>query len=362
MHLSSTSGPGGAEMIVSRLAGALDRSRFRSVVCLYRPGWLKEQCERQGIRTHVIHMTGMFDVAWIWKACRLVRREGVSLIHAHEFTGNTYGSLVARLAGVPFVGTVHGKNYYGDKKRRRLAYRAVSRTGTLVAVSSDLKQFITKTVGVPTERIKVIYNGEDVLPPVGVEEKCRLRAELGLNEAEPVVGVVGSLYPVKGHKYLLAAIPEILQVHPRTTFLIVGRGDLESALQEEAKRRGLEKRVRFLGFREDVSALLSIMDIFVLPSLSEGLSIALLGAMAGGKPVIATHVGGNPELVVEGETGFLVPPRDSDALATKLLVLLADKDRRSNLGENGRKRVQQSFSFQAMVTKYQELYENCLLR
>ena len=124
----------------------------------------------------------------------------------------------------------------------------------------------------------------------------------------------------------------------------------------------LEKQVRFLGFREDVLALLSLMDVFVLPSLSEGLSIALLEAMAAGKPIIATNVGGNPELVLDGETGFSVPPQDPEALAVKLRWVLADKCRARILGENGRKRVQQKFSLQAMVGNYQELYENCLRR
>ena len=362
MQLSSTSGPGGAEMVVSRLAGVLDPSRFRSVVCLYRPGWLQEQCERQGIVTHVLEIGGMFDFEWVRKACRLVRREGISLIHAHEFTGNTYGSLVAKLVGVPLVATVHGKSYYSEQCKRRLAYRAVSRVATMVAVSEDLKRFITGTVGVPAERIKVIYNGQEILPPVVPEEKSRLRGEFGLEKNESVVGVVGSLYPVKGHEYLLAAVPQVLKTHPRTRFLIVGRGDLEVSLKEKVKRAGLEKQVCFLGFREDVAALLSLMDIFVLPSLSEGLSIALLEAMAAGKPVIATNVGGNPELVVDGETGYSVPPRDADALAAKLRLLLADKCRAKRLGENGRNRVERCFSLQAMADNYQELYEQCLQR
>jgi glycosyltransferase involved in cell wall biosynthesis len=362
LHLSSTSGPGGAEVIVSRLAGVLDRNRFRSVACLPRPGWLKDQLERQGIDTHVLKMNGMFDLEWVRKACRLVRREGVSLIHAHEFDGVTHGSLVARLVGVPCVATVHGKNYYWERKRRRLAYRVVSRIATMVAVSEDLKRFITGTVGVPAERIKVIYNGQEMLPPVGPEAKARLRGEFGLEENEAVVGVVGSLYPVKGHEYLLAAVPQMLGIHPHTTFLIIGRGELESSLKEEVKRCGLKKQVRFLGFREDILALLSLMDVFVLPSLSEGLSIALLEAMAAGRPVVATNVGGNPELVTDGETGFLVPPRDADALAAKICLLLGDNSRSRRMGENGRIRVQQCFSFQAMVDKYQELYESCLQR
>jgi glycosyltransferase involved in cell wall biosynthesis len=323
---------------------------------------LKDQLERQGIDTYVLKMNGMFDLEWVRKACQLVRRERVSLIHAHEFDGITHGSLVARLVGVPCVATVHGKNYYWEKRRRRLAYRVASHIATMVAVSEDLKRFITANVGVPAMRIKVIYNGQEVFPPVAPEQRRCLRAELGLEEDEQVVGLVGSLYPIKGHKYLLEAVPRILKLHPDTTFLIVGRGELELPLKEEVNRCGLKNRVRFLGLRDDVSALLSLMDIFVLPSLSEGLSIALLEAMAAGKPVIATDVGGNPEVVVDGETGFLVPPRDADTLAAKLLLLVADKHQARRLGKNGRRRVQQHFSFQSMVNNYQDLYENRLQR
>lgn len=349
-------------MIVNRLAGALDRSHFRSVACLPRPGWLKDQLERQGIDAHVLKMNGMFSLEWVRRACHLVRRERVSLIHAHEFDAITHGSLVAKLVGIPCVATVHGKNYYWERRRRRLAYRVASRIATMVAVSEDLKRFITGTVGVPAERIKVIYNGQEILPSIGPKEKARLRGEFGLEENEAVVGVVGSLYPVKGHEYLLAAVPQVLKSHPQTKFLIVGRGDLEASLEEAVKRVGLEKQVRFLGFREDVSALLSLMDVFALSSLSEGLSMALLEAMAAGRPVVATNVGGNPELVTDGETGFLVPPRDADALAAKICLLLGDKSRSRRVGENGRIRVNQYFSFQAMVDKYQELYESCLQR
>jgi glycosyltransferase involved in cell wall biosynthesis len=360
LHLSTTSGPGGAEMVLSRLAASLDQARFRSVVCLFWPGWLKEQCERLGIATYVLQMEGMLDYRWLCKAWQLVRQENVALIHAHEFGGNTYGALLAQLAGVPLIATVHGKNYYWEKLRRRLAYRLVSRIGMMVAVSNDLKRFIVNTVGMPAHRIKVVHNGIDTMSPVGPEEVRRHRAELGLVEGEKVVGVVGSLYPAKGHRYLLAAVQQVLKTSPHVIVLIIGRGELESPLKEEVKRLGLSQQVRFLGFRNDIPALLALMDVFVLPSLSEGLSIALLEAMSAGKPVLATDVGGNPELVVDGETGFLVPPREAEALAARLLLLLNDKDQARRLGEKGRKRVLQHFTLRAMVSRYQRIYEDCL--
>src|SRR5207249_10987239 len=115
LHLSSTSGPGGAEMIFSHLAASVDRSRFRSIACLFRPGWLKERCDELGVDTHVLGINGMFDWGWVRDCLALVRRENVALIHAHEFTANTYGTLMARLAGIPLVATVHGKSYYPEQ-------------------------------------------------------------------------------------------------------------------------------------------------------------------------------------------------------------------------------------------------------
>jgi glycosyltransferase involved in cell wall biosynthesis len=199
-----------------------------------------------------------------------------------------------------------------------------------------------------------------MLPSIAADENRRLRTELGIASTDPVIGVVGSLYPVKGHHHLLAAVPQVLRVYPQATFLIVGKGDLEDSLREEVMRRGLERAVRFLGYREDVPNLLSIMDIFVLPSLSEGLSLALLEAMAAGKPVVATNVGGNPELVRDGVTGFSVPPQDPDAIAGGILSLLGDERRRKIFGDNGRQRVKQYFSLEAMADNYQKLYETCL--
>ena len=349
-------------MLVSRLASSLDRKRFRPIVCLYWPGWLKDKCSEQDLETHVLHIGGMFDWRWIWNFRRLVKEKDVALIHAHEFTANTYGTLVARMVGIPLIATVHGKNYYVDQVKRRVAYRMVSRYACMVAVSEDLKRFIVENVGVAPERIHVVYNGVNPGSRMSLDERDSLKAKLGLSNWDHIVGMVGSLYPVKAHSYLLKAIPRVLSVCPRTRFLLIGRGELESSLKREAKELGIEEQVQFLGFRSDVPSLLSVMDIFVLPSLSEGLSVALLEAMAAGIPTIATRVGGNPELVVDQKTGFLIPPRDSEALASKLLLLLQDKARSRTLGENGRKRVEDQFSFEAMVRNYEQLYEQNLTR
>jgi glycosyltransferase involved in cell wall biosynthesis len=362
LHLSSSSGPGGAETVVSSLASGLDSTRFRSVVCLFRDGWLRERCERLGLETHIIRIQGMLDLGWLRGFRQLLRERGVGLIHAHEFGANTYGTLAGRLAGVPVVATVHGRHYFAESGRRRAAYRLVSRAAVMVAVSEDVKRYVVEATGASPDRVRVVLNGIGPVAPSAAEAGLGLRAELGIGPDERVVTSVGSLYPVKGHRYLLEAVPRILASCPSTTFLIAGRGDCETALKAQARTLGIEARVRFLGLRGDVPALLAISDVFVQPSLSEGLSIAILEAMAAGSPVVTTRVGGNPELVADGDTGVLVAPADPGALAGAVGALLADPAEARRLGDNGRRHVRGRFGVEAMVRQYEAIYEAALGR
>jgi glycosyltransferase involved in cell wall biosynthesis len=308
----------------------------------------------------VIPTQGMTDWRWALRIRQLLRDEQVSLIHAHEFDANVQGTFAAALAGIPLVATVHGKNYFWEKLRRRLAYRWVSRRATMIAVSQNLKEFVIEKVGVSPDRIKVVYNGVDALPPCDETDVRECRKELGLPETDRVVGVVGNLYPVKGHRYLIDALPAVLNKCPDTSFIFAGRGQLEAELKEQVCRLGLDKRVHFLGLRQDIPRILALLDIFVLPSLSEGLSMAILEAMIAGKPVVATGVGGNPELVLDGETGFLVPPRDSQALAASVAALLMNRQQAVQFGEQGKRRAEGQFSLGTMVKTYQTLYDECL--
>ena len=362
LHLSSSSGPGGAESVMAGLASSLDRSRYRSIACLFRDGWLRARCEQSGIETHILRLTRKLDLGWLRMFSRLVRQHGVRLIHAHEFGANTYGAIAARWLGIPLVATVHGRQYYADCATRRAAYRVLSHVATMVAVSEDVKRFVVAATGTAARRICVVHNGAAVRPPLSAAEGGRRRSALGMAPDELIVGVVGSLYGVKGHRFLLAAAPQILDARPATRFVIVGRGHLEAELKAQARQLGIADRVRFLGFRDDIGDLLPLFDVFALPSLSEGLSIALLEAMAAGTPVVATRVGGNPELVIHGETGLLVPAGDVSSLAAAISALLIDRAEATRLGENGRTRVAQSFGLDSMVEAYQAIYDRTLAR
>lgn len=360
LHLVETGGPGGAERMLVSLVESLDRRRYRSVVCLPRAGWLQSELEKRGVETIILPQRGVVDRRWLSGVLRLIRRRRVGLMHAHEFAMNTYGAIASVLTGTPLVSTVHGKNYYPERWRRRIAYRWVARRSVMVAVSEDLKRFLCRRIGLGEREVVTLYNGIDcdAYRPLNGARKA-LRSELGL-DGQRVVGTIGNLYPVKGHRYLVEAAASVSAAIPDATFLIAGRGELIGTLQQAARALGVERRIRFLGYREDIPALLQAMDVFVLPSLSEGLPLSLLEAMGAGKPVVATAVGGIPEVVVEGETGFLVPPKDSGALAERIRLLLTRAELAERLGRRARARVEERFSLASMVQAYETLYARCL--
>ena len=184
----------------------------------------------------------------------------------------------------------------------------------------------------------------------------KMKQELGIDNSDRIIGCVGTLRSVKGHKYLIQAIPLILDKFPHTRLVLVGDGPLRSELERLAEKLKVRERIMFLGYRPDVSELMNIFDIFILPSLSEGLSNVLLEAMAASKPVIATNVGGNPEVVEDGRTGLLVPPKDPKKIAEAVNELLDNKNKRLEMGKAGLERVKEKFSISKTVREYKEVY------
>ena len=361
LHLIESSELGGAEKMLVSLVERLDKSQYKSIICLHEDGWLNVQLQKMGFETATIPQNRSFDVRWLLTILSLIKKRKIILIHAHEFAMNVYGSMASAMTGIPIITTVHGKNYYWEKWRRRLAYRFASKQSTMVAVSEDIKKFLNEKVGIKNGRIITIYNGinTDAYYPDN-ELRGRIRKEFGINSMQPVIGTVGSLSPVKGHTYLLKAAAIVTKTFPDAVFLVAGGGELLGQLQIEASQLGIEKKLIFLGPREDIRALLQDVDIFILPSLSEGLPLSVLEAMACAKPVVATNVGGIPEVIMDGQTGFSVPPRNPEALAEKILLLLKNKSFAEKFGRAGNERVRKEFTFENTWIKYQKLYEKCL--
>jgi len=361
LHLYETCGPGGAESVILDLVRHLDPKKFKSTVALLVEGWLTDRLKEAGISPIHLVQRSAFDPRTILELWRVVQQRRIELIHAHEFYTNVVGFAVAKLAGIPFIATVHGKSYYPDRWRRILAYRIMARYANyVVAVSDDLGAFLMKNIGMDTARLITVPNGINLDQYGYAEEPARCREALGIERTARVIGAVGSLYAVKGHTYLLQAMRDIAVEHPDALLPLVGKGDLLGQLEAEAREYGIANQVRFLGFRDDVRDVLGVMDVFVLPSLSEGLPMSVLEAMAMARPIVAMAVGGVPEVITDGHTGLLVPPRNPAMLAERISFLLKNPEVAENLGRRARKRIATAYTLGHMVNRYQELYSGCL--
>jgi glycosyltransferase involved in cell wall biosynthesis len=261
---------------------------------------------------------------------------------------------------IPVVSHLHIENHFRPATRwllRAADNRTARSCRALIAVSGDTKRAYERQ-GYP-KRIEVVYNG--VVLSNSPLRGSGLRAELGIPNGAPLVGEVGRLCDVKGQRELIAALAQV----PDARAVLVGAdleqgGAFQASLERDAEQLGVRDRVVFAGRREDASALLGELDVVALPSWTEGLPLVVLEAMARRRPVVATPVGGTPEVVVDGETGLLVPPRDPDALAGALRRLLADAELRQRMGEAGYERVRERFSADAMTRRVLEIYDEVL--
>jgi glycosyltransferase involved in cell wall biosynthesis len=294
------------------------------------------------------------------KALRRQVREGrPKIVHTHTSKAGFLGRLAARMEHVPhIVHTPHGHvfgGYFSPAATRifigleRLAARCTDRIVTLT--DAEAAQHLALGIGRP-EQFITIASGVD-LDDIASAVPVRLAPH------GPVIGTVGRLTSIKGHQHLIDAVPEILRRCPTAHVVLVGDGELRQALAERARRLGLDGRVIFTGYREDIPALIAGMDVFVLPSLNEGMGRVLVMAMALGKPIVATRVGGVPELLAEGEAGALVPPANPAALARMVCDLIAHPDRARALGDAGRRRAPQ-YSAEAMVGALARLYRELM--
>jgi glycosyltransferase involved in cell wall biosynthesis len=363
LHTIETGGPGGAETILLKLASQLDPARFRSLVLLPRKGWLSSQLEKANIPTFFVHSNAWYDFRLPRTLVALARQEKVDLIHSHLPDQNFYCSLVRPFARSKVVVTYHGSEQLSPSEGLKSAAKLAvvkRRANAVVVVSDYLKQkFIA--AGFPSERVIRIHNGIDA-PPVPNETRANIREALGCVNGSPLVGTVANIRESKGYDYFLRAARLVADSMPEVRFAAAGEADpeLSRKLIRLRQELNLEEQVLFLGFRRDVDQLLTAFDLFVLPSVSEGFSLATVEAMAAGRPVIATRSGGPEELIEDGLTGILVPRKDPQSLAAKICELLRNPPLASSLGHNAKTAVQSRFSLARMVAEYGALYETVL--
>jgi glycosyltransferase involved in cell wall biosynthesis len=363
LHTIETGGPGGAETVMLELASGLDSKRFRSLALLPGGRWLPGQLESRSIPVVIAESGAWYDFKWLRALARTVRQEKVDLIHSHLPDQNFYSCVAGRLTGRRTIVTYHGALRLSDMKRFRAAIKlwTVRHSAVAVVVVSDYLRRAFEAEGFPSSRMFRIYNGIDV-GRFGKSCGGNVRAELGWQERTKLVGVVANLRRSKGLDFFVRAARKIADTIPESRFLVVGEieGTIAGEIKELLSRMKLADRFSLLGFRADVPNLLHDLDVFVLPSTDEGLSIATLEAMAAGRPVVVTCSGGPQEIVQDGKTGFLVPPADPEALAARVCDFLLLPELGAQFGAAAALDVGQRFALSRMVGEYEALYQQCL--
>ncbi|MCL6620973.1 MAG: glycosyltransferase [Syntrophobacterales bacterium] len=357
LQLISTLPVGGAEEVVAAIVRGLNPELFEvEAATLGTLGAIGEELRREGYRVTALNLPLKRTPALrlIRSVRRLLRDRHPEILHTHLYHPNLYGRLAAWGLGLPVVCSVH--NVYTRIKGHRLFLNRllVPLTDVVLAVSPQVWADIRRYDGVPPEKLLLLPNGVDLramdLPESREEARARLQVD-GF-----VIGAVGRLEEAKGHTWLLEALRLLGGDLPELTLLVAGEGRLEEALRRQAADLGLEGRVRFLGWRRDVPLILKALDLYVQPSLWEGLSLALLQAMAAGLPVVATRIPGFEQVITSGVNGVLVPPRDAAALAAAIRELKGDPATRARLGEAARRTVSDHYSQETMLHRLQELY------
>jgi glycosyltransferase involved in cell wall biosynthesis len=296
-----------------------------------------------------VAMRGEWDVVAVLRLASVVRAKRPDALHLHTSHAHTLGLLAGRIAGARPIIATRRMDHEIRGIFSRCKYRA---TDHVVAISHVIQRLLVAG-GVPSERVSVIHSAVGCADSAPQQD---LRGALRLGHAGPVIGTVATLNERKGHRFLFEAVGILKRRHPGIRLLVAGTGPLESQLKALADQKGLRDEILFLGFRSDIPQLLNTLDIFVLASLKEGLGVSLLEAARSGLPLVATNVGGIPEIVRDGVTGRLVPPADSAAIADALDYMLQHPAEAAKLGKKARERITTDFSVAAMVARYRELY------
>lgn len=367
LHLIETTGPGGAETVLLNIVSRLDQEDFESLVVVTGHGWLYESLTRAKVPTVIMESDRANDWRFVRKVVGLIRERNIDVIHSHLNGMNFYACLAGVVSSRPVVTTFHG--VIGDwnvkTAKNRLKYALIRNTSRrIVTVSEFLKRQLKETWVFPDEKMARIYNGADFDTLDSTLVKDDVRKSLNVPQDAPLIGMVGNIRTTKGYDHYVRAARLVVDKRPDCRLLIVGqgKGELLEQITSLISELRLDERVIMTGFRNDIPNILKQLDVFALASTSEGLSIATIEAMGVGRPVVVTDSGGPSEIVKDGETGFVVPPGDPEAMAEKILMLLDDKELAARFGERGRNDVRSRFTIEQNVRSYAELYRACLER
>lgn len=365
-ELAGSAGYGGGERYLELLFDGLDRSRFAPLLICPEPGSFVEKMAAKGIPTNVVHLAPLFNPLALIRLAQVLRREKVTILQTHGARANVYGRLAAWLAGVPcVVATIHNSiRDYQISPIKRWLYGAMLRitlplTDRIICVSDALKRDILADCPNAAPLTTAVWNGIDPVLFTRSGNRDRIRKEWCVGHG-PALLTVARLAEEKGHKFLIEALPGLLGEWPSLVCLFVGEGACRESLRDLARRKGVEQSCRFVGSKDDVIDWYAAADVMVLPSLSEGFPFAVLEALVMSCPVVATAVNGVPEIIAEGKTGLLVPPRDTRALEVAIRSLLRDPVWATHMAQRGQKEVLARFTVGKMVQDTVRVFEEAM--
>ncbi len=346
---------GGAQQVLYLVAGLQAEGWDNLLVC--PPGSeIGAAARHRGLSVRELTLRSDLDIPFIWRFRRLIRHEQPDLVHLHSRRGaDTLGALAARLSRTPMVLTRRVDN----PEPRWAAAVKYALADQVVAISAGVREAL-EAAGVPGAKISCIPSTVDVERFDVSCDRGWFEQALGVAPGDKTIGMFAHFIERKGHRYMLRALPRVLEAHGSARLILCGKGRLEPTVRGWVKELGLEARVIFAGFRTDVERVMSCVDVVAHPATMEGMGVVLLQAAAARRAVVASAVGGIPEVIVDEETGLLVPPGDPQALAAALSRVLGDRGLARRLGQSAFARVSRSFSIPTMVAGYQDLYRNVL--
>jgi glycosyltransferase involved in cell wall biosynthesis len=365
LHLISSSGLLGAEHVLLELAVHSKSQGLNVTIGVFEnsqnPNLELANCaEKFGIDVQIFPCSGRLDKNTVQMIKDYIDNAGVQILHSHNYKSNFYARGALSNSNVRWVVTNHGRRF-GPKL---LLYNLldafiVRRADKIIAVSEEIAKKM-KLAGIAKGKICLIENGVNLEMFTTNSSSQAIKESLGIKKEALVVGTVGALTREKGHQYLLRAALKVIRIYPKAIFLLVGDGIERPGLEKTASSLGIKNSVIFAGMRKDVPEILSILNVFVLPSLNEGLPMALLEAQAAQIPVAATSVGAIPDVLEDGVTGILIPPKDPQAIAEAIIMILSDRKIALRMAQRGFERVRDNFSAEKMANKYLSIYKELL--
>ena len=363
LQLISSGGFFGAENVLLELSSELNALGQSVTIGIFnnqhnRNLDLIEMADKRKLKIQIFECRGRFDLGAVWRIASYIKQNTINIVHSHGYKSNIYSRLSTLFTNKPIVSTCHN---WINSSAKMGAYAFLDKVflrtfDAVIPVSKEVKDTLL-TFGVSEQKITLIENGINFKRLQTGADKKALRRDLGIGEGSIVVGTIGRLSAEKGHRYFIEAAGMVLE-KKGCYFLIVGDGPLGDQLKEQARALNIQERVLFAGKRTEIPQFLSLMDIFVLPSLTEGRPIALLEAMAARKPIIATAVGDVPTILKNGELGLLTPKGDSRALARGILDYLNDMDTFRKRGSSAFEEVKKHYSAERMAKEYLAVYNS----